>query len=91
MEAMAAWNETMGQSAADALAQGPVLIIAGSGHMIFRAGINESLSRRAAAVSAVVLPYPQDGEHRPVPDLIKELQDPASKDIALGDYFQLLP
>lgn len=91
LEAMAAWNETMGQAAADALAQGPVLVIAGSGHMLFRAGIAESLGRRASAVSAVVLPYPLDGEHRPVPDLIKELQDPASKEISLGDYFQLLP
>ncbi|MBI5209158.1 MAG: ChaN family lipoprotein [Elusimicrobia bacterium] len=93
LEAMAAWNETMGQSVVDILADGagPVVVIAGMGHMLYGAGIGESVARRSQARQVGVLPYPLDDSSRPLPELLKELQDPASEDISLADYFRLLP
>ncbi len=93
LEAMAAWNETMAQSVADLLAAGdaPVLVAAGMGHMLYGAGIGESLGRRGDPARAVVLPYPLDGERRPLPELLAALQHTASRDIELADYFRLLP
>ncbi|MBI4678094.1 MAG: ChaN family lipoprotein [Elusimicrobia bacterium] len=93
LEAMAAWNETMGQSVVDVLSkgEGPVVVIAGMGHMLYRAGIGESVSRRAAVRQSFVLPYPLDDTTRPLPELLKELQDPGSEEISMADFFSLNP
>lgn len=88
LEAMAAWNETMGARAAAAAKDGPLLVIAGHGHLLFKAGIAESAARRAALKRAVVLPFPLDGP-KPPPQALKELLDPAAKNLDLGDYFVL--
>lgn len=91
IEAMTVWNETMGQSVVDASARGPVLVIAGHGHMLYGAGIAESARSRADLAQAVLLPYPLDGERRPIEDLLKALRDTSTGEAALGDYFWLLP
>ncbi len=93
LEAQAAWNETMGESAAQALADGAetVLVLAGHGHMAFRAGIAESVARRRAAAQAVVIPWPEDGGRAPLADMLRDLRDPAQGRLRLADYFWLLP
>ncbi len=92
IEVQAVWNETMGENVARLSASGRlVVVVAGQGHLFYGAGIPESAARRRALKSVVVLPYPLDGGYRPLPDLLRALQDPASSDIALGDYFRLLP
>lgn len=91
LEAMAVWNETMAESALRAASSGPLLVIAGSGHMLFRAGILESVANRAHVSQGVVLPYPLDGVEGPVEDLLRRLRDPASGELEQADYFWLLP
>ncbi|MDE2293012.1 MAG: ChaN family lipoprotein [Elusimicrobia bacterium] len=91
LEAQAAWNETMGETAARALADGPLLVLAGTGHMLYRAGVPESLRRRRAAAEAVVLPWPDDGGGAALPDLLRDLRDPARGNLGLADDFWLLP
>ncbi len=92
MLAQAVWNETMGNSVARAAEGGrPVLVVAGTGHMIFGGGIPESVRRRAPLSQKVVLPYPQDGEQVPLRDLLRELRKPGSGDRSQGDFFWLLP
>lgn len=91
-EAQAVWNETMAENAmAAADGDGPVLVVAGIGHMMFGAGIAESVGNRASVSQVVVLPYPLDGESRPLSELLRELQTPNSPVIETGDYFWLLP
>lgn len=90
LEAMAVWNETMGQTLTD-LGGRPLLVLAGSGHMIYGAGILESVARRVPASQAVVLPYPLGEEKLPLQDLLDRLQAPASNERSLGNYFWLLP
>ncbi len=90
-EAQAAWNETMAENAMAAASGGPVLVVAGTGHMMFGAGIAESVGNRVSASQKVVLPYPLDGESRPLAELLRELQAPDSPAIETGDYFWLLP
>lgn len=93
LEAMAVWNETMADSIASLLkaGEGPVLVVAGMGHMLYGAGIGESLSRRGDPLRSVVLPYPLDGERLPIDQALAKLQDPSSQDIALADFFRLIP
>ncbi|MCM2303221.1 MAG: ChaN family lipoprotein [Elusimicrobia bacterium] len=66
LEAMAVWNETMGENAAKIAAEGRVvLVIAGQGHVLYKAGILESAARRGAGPAQVLLPWsdvPQAGE-----------------------------
>lgn len=66
LEAMAVWNETMGENAAKLAAEGRVvLVIAGQGHVFYKAGILESAARRGAGPAQVLLPWsdvPQAGE-----------------------------
>lgn len=66
LEAMAVWNETMGENAAKLAAEGRVvLVIAGQGHVLYKAGILESAARRGAGPAQVLLPWsdvPQAGE-----------------------------
>lgn len=91
-EVQAAWNEAMGEKAAALAAAGRlVVVVAGQGHMFYGGGVPESAARRGARAALVVLPYPLDGGSVPLPDLLRSLQDPASRDIALADYFRLLP
>ena len=91
LEAMAAWNETMVDSIAKLAAESPVLVIAGSGHMVYDKGAPESAARRSAAAQSVVLPYPLDGEARPLAELLNDLRDPKTGDAELADHFRLLP
>jgi uncharacterized iron-regulated protein len=91
LEAMAAWNETMGAKVADLSAENPVLVIAGSGHMVYDRGVVESAARRTNSRQEVVLPYPLDGQPQPLADLLKTLRDPKSGDAQLADHFWLLP
>ena len=88
-EAQAVWNETMGAKVAELAAASRVVVIAGQGHMLWRAGIPESAARRGAGPVAVVLPYPLDGEPLPLPDRLSRLRDPA--ELALADDFVLIP
>ncbi|MBI5595227.1 MAG: ChaN family lipoprotein [Elusimicrobia bacterium] len=93
LEAQQAWNETMGEGVLSALAGGAplVLVVAGSGHMVFRSGIAESVNRRAALPQSVVLPWPDGGGRSPLPDLLRGLRDPAEGRLKLADFFWLLP
>lgn len=76
LEAMAVWNETMGEKAAQLAAGGrTVLIIAGEGHVLYKAGILESAARRGAMSSKVLLPWSGS------------LQ---ANDLALADWFRVL-
>ena len=93
LEAMQTWNETMGESALKALRErGAVLVVAGSGHMIYGSGIAESVRRRAGPRQKVVLPYPTGGDESvPLAELLARLQDRESEDIQFADFFWLLP
>ena len=91
IEAQAVWNETMGAKTAELAASSRVLVIAGQGHMFWRAGIPESAARRGAGPTAVVLPYPLDGEILPIPDQLKRLRDSASGELPMADDFVLIP
>lgn len=87
-EAQAVWNEAMGEQAARLAAAGRlVVVVAGQGHMVYGGGIPESAARRGAR-AVTVLPY---GDGMTLPDALARLQAPNSADIALGDYFRLLP
>jgi uncharacterized iron-regulated protein len=88
-EAQAVWNETMGAKVAELARTSRVVVIAGQGHMLWRAGIPESAARRGAGAAAVVLPYPLDGEILPLPDQLARLRDPA--ELSLADDFVLIP
>lgn len=75
LEAMSVWNETMGEKAALLAAGGrTVLIIAGEGHVLYKAGILESAARRGAAPAKVLLPW------------AGALQ---GSDLALADWFRV--
>lgn len=93
LEAQQTWNETMGESVISALADGAplVFVVAGSGHMVFRSGIAESVDRRAALPQSVVLPWPDGGGRAPLSDLLRGLRDPAEGRLKLADFFWLLP
>ena len=91
IEAQAVWNESMGEKTAQLAASSRVLVIAGQGHMLWRAGIPESASRRGAGPAAVVLPYPLDGESLPIPDQLKRLRDASNGELAMADDFVLIP
>jgi uncharacterized iron-regulated protein len=90
-QAMAVWNETMGENAARLTAGGKrVLVVAGQGHCLYGAGVPESARRRGAPSAQVLLPYPLDGEKTPLGEQLAALQDPASAHIAFGDFFRLI-
>lgn len=88
LEAMAVWNETMGQSLADALQAGPLVVAAGLGHVLYGAGILESVRSRAPARQAAVLPYPLDGARGPAEEVLRALR--TSGDLQLADFFWIL-
>lgn len=91
LEAQMVWNETMADTALRALGDGPLLVIAGSGHMIYNAGILESVRHRGPKSQATVLPYPLDGEELPLKETLDSLLDPAADRLQWGDFFWLLP
>jgi len=92
LQAMAVWNETMGEQAARHIASGRTLfLVAGNGHVLYKAGVPESARRRGAPSTLVVLPYPIDDEPMTVPEMLARLRDPAQDDIQLADYFRLIP
>lgn len=80
IEAMAVWNETMAESVVSALPEGPVVVVVGMGHVLYRAGIGESLRSRSAAAYSVVLPW-STGD--------RDALRPGSEDLQLADYFRL--
>lgn len=80
IEAMAVWNETMAESVVAALPEGPVVVVVGMGHVLYRAGIGESLRSRSAAAYSVVLPW-STGD--------RDALRPGSDDLQLADYFRL--
>ena len=79
------------QSLVDALREGPVVVVAGMGHMLYDAGILESVRTRSAARQSVLLPYPMDGTTKPAEELLRALKDPTSEDLPLADFFWLNP
>ena len=93
IQAMAVWNETMGEQAARRVAQGHTLfLVAGQGHVLYTAGVPESARRRGVAATVVVLPYPFEPEDGlGVPEMLARLRDPALDDIQQADYFRLIP
>ncbi|HXT01447.1 MAG TPA: ChaN family lipoprotein [Elusimicrobiota bacterium] len=91
IQAQAVWNEAMGAKVAELAASSRVIVIAGQGHMLWRAGIPESAARRGAGPATVVLPYPLDGEVVPIPDQLKRLRDPAGGELVMADSFVLIP
>jgi len=75
LEAMAVWNETMGEKAAAIAAEGrTVLVVAGAGHVIFKAGVLESASRRGAG---------------PVKSLLPQPAAPQADELPLADWFRI--
>jgi uncharacterized iron-regulated protein len=75
IEAMSVWNETMGEKVSAIAAEGrSVLVIAGEGHVLFKAGLVESAARRGAAPSKVLLPM---------------TGAPTPEDLQLGDWFRI--
>lgn len=93
LEAMAVWNETMGEQAARRIAEGHTLfLVAGQGHVLYKAGVPESARRRGVGASVVVLPYPFEPEAGlGVPEMLARLRDPAQGDIQQADYFRIIP
>ncbi len=91
IEAQAVWNETMGAKTAELAAESRVLVIAGQGHMLWRAGIPESAARRGAGPAAVVLPYPLDGQVLPIPDQLKRLRDASVGELPMAERFRSCP
>ena len=77
LEAMAVWNETMGEKVASIAAEGrKVLVIAGQGHVLYKAGILESAARRGAGQVKALLPITD----APQPD-----------ELAYADWFRVTP
>ncbi|MDD5304726.1 MAG: ChaN family lipoprotein [Elusimicrobia bacterium] len=77
LEAMAVWNETMGEKAALLAAGGrTVLVIAGEGHVLYKAGILESAARRGAG---------------PVKSLLPWSAAPEAAELGLADWFRVAP
>lgn len=77
IEAMAVWNETMGEKAAGIVATGrTVLVITGHGHIFYKAGVLESAARRGAGLGKALLPW----SGAPQPD-----------ELELADWFRVAP
>ena len=77
LEAMAVWNETMGEKAAALAAGGrTVLVFAGEGHVLYKAGLLESAARRGAGAVASLLPVSSA---------------PRSDELPSADWFRVVP
>lgn len=70
-EAQSVWNETMGAKVAELARDSRVVVIAGEGHMFWRAGIPESAARRGAGPAVVILP----SSSAPTPDELPTADD----------------
>ncbi len=76
LQSMAVWNETMGEKAAAIAASGRVvLVIAGQGHLYYKAGLAESAERRGTGPVKVLLPW---------------VAMPTKDELALADWFRLI-
>jgi uncharacterized iron-regulated protein len=91
IEAQAVWNETMGAKVAELAATHHVLVIAGQGHVLWRAGVAESAARRGAGAAFVALPSPPDGGSEGIPEQLSRLRDPKSGELAKADAYVLIP
>jgi len=91
IQAMAVWNETMGEQAARRAAGKTLFLVAGQGHVLYKAGVPESAARRGVKNPLVLLPYPFDDEPMSVPDMLARLRDPASGELEQADIFRLVP
>ncbi len=76
LTAMAIWNETMGEKTAAIAASGRVvLVIAGAGHVLYKAGVPESAARRGSGPVKVLIPWNAM---------------PAKEELALSDWFRII-
>lgn len=91
LEAMAVWNETMGENAAKLARDARVIVLAGSGHVVWKAGVPESAARRGADAGLVALPFPLDGERLDAAEALRRLRDPQAGELAKADRFVLFP
>ena len=90
--AQTVWNEVMGEQALQALQEGAesMVVVAGSGHMVFEAGIAESVRYRSGVGQSVVMPFPVSKPGGSNDQLVKELQrDPKTR--TKGSFFWLTP
>ncbi len=77
LEAMAVWNEAMGERVSLIAAEGrTVLVIAGQGHVLYKAGLLESAARRGAG---------------PVKALLPMADAPQPDELAYADWFRITP
>ncbi|MBI4375272.1 MAG: ChaN family lipoprotein [Elusimicrobia bacterium] len=92
LEAMAVWNNSMAESALGPLGDGHrVLILAGFGHVMFKAGIAESLRLRDSTLEqSVLINYPQDEPGAAQEELLRRLREPEGPAL-WADYFWLRP
>ena len=69
IEAQMVWNETMAETLVGIRVQGrQALVIAGMGHMFYKAGILESVEKRVRFSQRYIQPYPLDSEDVRSPD-----------------------
>ncbi len=90
---MQIWNETMAFNVVRQRQLGnSVMVIAGLGHMLYGGGIPEGVQKRLKGQSsAVVLPFPPDGDRQSEKTLLQKLLDPKSDEAHWADFFWLLP
>ena len=93
IEAQTVWNETMAETLVNIRAQGQqVFVIAGMGHMFYKAGILESVEKRGCFGQSYVQPYPLDPEDsRTLEEMFADLTSPGSQEIGLAHYFWIIP
>lgn len=64
------------------------LVIAGMGHLIYKAGILESVEKRGRFNQRYIQPYPLDPEDARSPEeMLKSLLSAGSQEIELAHYF----
>jgi uncharacterized iron-regulated protein len=84
LEAQSLWDEAMADRAARFLREYPdhrLVVLAGSGHLVYRQGIPNRLLRRVPATAAVVL---NSGDFTPDPELADFLLYPQPVDLPRG-------
>ncbi len=90
---MQIWNETMASNVVRQRRLGnSVMVIAGLGHILYGGGIPEGVKRRLKGESsAVILPFPPDGDLQSEKTLLQKLLAPKSDEAHWADFFWLLP
>ncbi len=91
--AMQIWSETMASNVVKQRRLGnSVMVIAGLGHMVYGGGIPEGVKARLQdQSSAVILPYPPNGESQSKSEILKTLSNPNEDASQWADFFWLLP